>query len=68
MSAAAWQMVQVQTHARVAGMAAPGGLADHMAIVAKHRLGQGDQRWQVEKRQPQRVPIEDALVVFELPW
>ncbi len=59
------QMVQMQLAADEAGVAAPGGLADHMAVAAQRRFGQLDHLRQIEVGQPERVAVEYALVVIE---
>lgn len=55
------QVVQVQVGADEARMAAPGGLADHVAVGAERGLGQFDHPRQVEVGQPQWRAVEDTL-------
>ncbi|MCY1359889.1 hypothetical protein D9M69_464900 [compost metagenome] len=57
----------MQLGADEAGVAAPGGLADHVAVAAEGRFGQLDDAGQVEVGQPQRVAVEHAFVVVEQP-
>ncbi|MCY1425349.1 hypothetical protein D9M71_411360 [compost metagenome] len=59
------QVIQVRFQADEPWVAAPGGLADDMAITAKGGFGQLDDPGQVQVRQPQRVAIEHAFVVVE---
>ncbi len=53
----------MQLAADKARAAAPGGLADDMAVRPECRLGQFDHPGQIKKAQPERRAIEDALVV-----
>ena len=57
------QVVGMQLAADKARAAAPGGLADDMAVRPECRLGQFDHPGQIEKTQPERRAIEHALVV-----
>ncbi|MNZ90030.1 hypothetical protein D3C78_1089790 [compost metagenome] len=59
------QVIHMQFGADKARMAAPGGLADDVAVFSQGRLGQFDDPAQIEKRQPQRVAVEHALVMIE---
>ncbi|MNV94981.1 hypothetical protein D3C71_1898280 [compost metagenome] len=46
-------------------MAAPGGLADDVAIAAKGGFGQFNDPGQVQVRQPQGVTVEHTFVLVE---
>ncbi|MDT4869152.1 hypothetical protein FQZ97_1041680 [compost metagenome] len=63
------QVVEVQFGADETGMVAPGGLADHMAILAQGGFGQFDHARQVEVGQPFRAAVEHAfeVVVHQAP-
>ena len=54
------QVVGMQLAADKARAAAPGGLADDMAVRPECRLGQFDHPGQIEKAQPERRAIEHA--------